>query len=123
MIILTGEVQVRNDEPTILCEKAEQFAGLEAEMNRKQHDVWITLQLSGNDDRAISNDKMRVQDIYRCIRTRPGRDHYYLLVENGEWVAHLTPNDNTMFYTPDVRKELEGILKGLGEVKVMVVDR
>ena len=123
VIILTGEVQVRNDEPLVLCDKAEQFAGLEEEMNRKQHDVWITLQLSGNDDRAISNDKMRVQDIYNCIRTRPGRDHYYLLVENGEWKVHMTPGDNTMFYTPEVRKELEGILNGLGRVNVTVVDR
>jgi DNA polymerase-3 subunit alpha len=123
VLIVSGEVQMRNDEPTILCERAERFEGLAEEVNRRQHEVWITLQLSGEDERAISNDKLRVQDLYKCIRAKAGRDHYYLLVENGEWKAHLTPNENTMCYTPEMHKELEGILNGLGEVRVTVVDR
>ncbi len=114
---------MRNDELTILCDKAEEFKGLEEELNRKQHDIWITVKLSGNDERAISDDKMRVQDIYNCLRARPGRDHYYLIIENGEWAAHLTPSDNTMSYTPEVREELLAHLKGLGEVKVAQVER
>ena len=123
VITLSGEVQMRNDELTILCDKAEEFKGLEEELNRKQHDIWITVKLSGNDERAISDDKMRVQDIYNCLRARPGRDHYYLIIENGEWAAHLTPSDNTMSYTPEVREELLAHLKGLGEVKVAQVER
>jgi len=123
VIVLNGEVQMRNDEPTILCDKAEEFKGFDEEVNRKQHDVWITLKLSGNDERAISNDKMRMQDIYNCVRAQEGRDHYYLLIENGEWKAHLTPNDNTMHYTPDVRVQLAGILRGLGEIRVDEVER
>jgi len=123
VIILSGEVQVRNDEVQILCDKAERFDGLEEEMNRKQYDVWITFKLSGNDERAISDDKMRVQDVYNCIRDKPGRDHYYLLVENGEWKAHLTPGDNTMHYSPEVEKELRRYLKGLGQIEVMSVAR
>jgi len=123
VIVLNGEVQMRNDEPTILCDKAEEFKGFDEEVNRKQHDVWITLKLSGNDERAISNDKMRMHDIYNCVRAQEGRDHYYLLIENGEWKAHLTPNDNTMHYTPDVRVQLAGILRGLGEIRVDEVER
>ncbi len=123
VIILVGEVQMRNDEPTILCDKAEEFKGLEEELNRKQHDIWITLKLSGNDDLSISNDMMRVQDIYSCVRSQAGRDHYYLLVENGEWKAHLTPSNNTMHYTPEIRAKLAGILKDMGEIKVDVVER
>ncbi|HEY0755367.1 MAG TPA: DNA polymerase III subunit alpha [Ktedonobacteraceae bacterium] len=123
VLVITGEVQIRNDEPTILCEKAELFKGLDEEMNRKQYDVWVTLKLSGSDDLAISNDKMRVQGIYNCVRSTPGRDHYYLLVENGEWKAHLTPNNNTTHYTPDMREKLVSILKGLGDVRVDMVER
>lgn len=123
VIILSGEVQVRNDELMIVCDRAERFEGLEEEMNRKQHDVWITLHLSGSDNRAVSNDKLRVRGIYNCLRTRPGRDHYYLLIENGEWQAHMTPSNNTMLYTPEVHKELEDILDGLGGVRATVVDR
>ncbi len=123
VVLVTGEVQMRNDEPTILCDKAELFEGLDEEMNRKQYDVWVTLKLSGSDDLAISNDKMRVEHIYNCMRNAPGRDHYYLLVENGEWKAHLTPSNNTTHYTPDMHDQLVGILKGLGEVKINMVER
>ena len=123
VMLITGEVQMRNDEPTILCDKAELFEGLDEEMNRKQYDVWVTLKLSGNDDLAVSNDKMRVDSIYTCMRNAPGRDHYYLLVENGEWKAHLTPSNNTTHYTPEMRERLVSILKGLGEVKIAMVER
>jgi hypothetical protein len=116
-------VQVRNDESIILCDRAERFEGLEEEMNRKQHRVCITLHLSGDDTRAISNDKMRVQDIYKCIRSKPGRDRYELFIEHGEWKARVEPDNATMLYTPEVHKELEGILKGLGVIEAMVVDR
>lgn len=123
VLILSGEVQMRNDEATILCDKAERFTGLEEEMNRKQYEVWITLKLSGDDERAISDDKIRVRDIYNCLREQSGRDHYYLLVENGEWCAHLTPNDNTMGYSPEMRTRLAGVLKGFGEIKAHQVER
>lgn len=123
VLLVTGEVQVRNDEPTILCDKAEPFEGLDEEMNRKQYDVWVTLKLSGSDERAVSDDQMRVQNIYNCIRHTPGRDHYYLLVENGEWTAHLTPSNNTTSYSPQMREKLVDILKGLGNVRVNMVER
>jgi hypothetical protein len=57
------------------------------------------------------------------VRSQAGRDHYYLLVENGEWKAHLTPSNNTMRYTPEIRAKLAGILKDMGEIKVDVVER
>ncbi|MEO7022597.1 MAG: DNA polymerase III subunit alpha [Ktedonobacteraceae bacterium] len=123
VIILSGEVQMRNDEPNVLCDKAEEFTGLAEEMNRKQYDVWITLELSGTDERAISNDKMRVQGVYNCLREKPGRDHYYLLLDNGEWCAHLTPNDNTMGYSPEIHTKLVHALKGLGKVEKRQVER
>jgi len=123
VLIVSGEVQMRNDEPTILCDTAEKFEGLAEEMDRKQHDVWIVMQLSGSDERAISNDMMRVQDLYNCIRKQPGRDYYQILVMNGEWQAHLTPSDNTMHYSPEVHKKLTGILKDMGEIKVSVMER
>lgn len=123
VLVITGEVQMRNDEPTIVCEKAELFDGLEEEINRKQYDVWITMQLSGEDERSVSNDKMRVQDLYNCIHNQPGRDHYQILVINGEWQARLTPSNNTMHYTSQVHDKLVNILQGLGDVKALVVER
>ncbi len=123
VIILTGEVQMRNDEPNIVCDKAELFTGLEEEMNRKEYDIWITLQLSGPDERSVSNDKMRVQDLYNCLHSQPGRDHYQLMIMNGEWQAHLTPSDNTTHYSPKVHAELTGILQNNGKFTVVSVER
>src|SRR5947199_4826473 len=123
VVIVSGEVQVRRDEPGILCNYVEQLNAVEEEMNRKQYQVWITLQLSGSDEKSISNDKMRVMDIYNCIRDQPGRDHYEILVANGEWQALLTPKDNTMHYSDTLHQKLEAVLQGLGNIEVIQVER
>ena len=123
VIIVSGEVQVRRDEPGILCNNVEQLNAVEEEMNRKQYQIWITLQLSGFDEKSISNDKMRVMDIYNCIRDQPGRDHYEILVANGEWQALLTPKNNTMHYSDTLHQKLEEVLQGLGNVEVLQVER
>ncbi len=123
VVIIHGEVQVRRDEPGILCKKVEQVNAVEEEMNRKQYQVWITLQLSGSDEKSISDDKLRVLDIYNCIRDQPGRDHYDILVANGEWQVLLTPGDNTMHYSEKLHKKLEEILQGQGRVEITLVGR
>ncbi len=123
VVIVSGEVQVRRDEPGILCNNAEQLHAIEEEMNRKHYQIWITLQLSGSDEKSISNDRIRVMDIYNCIRDQPGRDHYEVLVANGEWQALLTPKDNTMHYSDSLHQKLEEALQGLGNVEVIQVER
>jgi DNA polymerase-3 subunit alpha len=123
VVIVSGEVQVRRDEPGILCNTVEQLHAIEEEMNRKQYQIWITLQLSGSDEKSISNDRIRVMDIYNCIRDQPGRDHYEILVANGEWQALLTPKDNTMSYSDTLHQKLEEALQGLGNIEVMQVER
>jgi DNA polymerase-3 subunit alpha len=121
VVIVRGEVQVRRDEPGVLCNSVERFHAVEEEMNRKQYQVWITLELSGSDEKSVSDDKMRVLDIYNCIRDRPGRDHYDILVGNGEWQVLLTPKDNTMHYSEQVHQKLQDILKGQGNVEVKML--
>jgi DNA polymerase III subunit alpha len=122
VVFVRGEVQVRRDEPGILCNGVEQLKAVEEEMDRKQYQVWITVQLTGSDDRAVSDDKIRVQDVYNCLRDRAGRDHYEILVANGEWQVLLTPGDNTMYYSKEVHERLESIL-GKGAVEAKLVDR
>jgi len=120
VVIIKGEVQVRRDEPGILCKSVEQVKAFEEEMNRKRYLIWLTLQLSGSDEKSISDDIIKVQDIYRYIRERPGRDRYEILVANGEWQVRLTPNDNTMYYSPELHARLEGVL-GKGMIEAQVV--
>nr|HET6901556.1 DNA polymerase III subunit alpha [Ktedonobacteraceae bacterium] len=122
VVFVRGEVQVRRDEPGILCNGVEQLKAVDEEMDRKQYQVWITVQLTGSDDRAVSDDKIRVQDVYNCLRDRAGRDHYEILVANGEWQVLLTPGDNTMYYSKEMHERLETIL-GKGSVEAKLVDR
>jgi DNA polymerase-3 subunit alpha len=123
VVILSGEVQLRNDEIQIVCDKAERFSGLEDEMNRKEYEVWITFQLSGESEREVSDDIMRVHAIHKCVRAAQGRDHYYLRVANGVWTAQLTPEDNTLQYSPELEATLLRELKGLGSVEARLIER
>src|SRR5205807_8233619 len=122
VVIVHGEVQVRRDEPGILCNRVERLKQVEEEMNRKRYLVWLRLQLSGSDELAVSNDIMKVQDVYRCIDERPGRDHFEIFVANGEWEARLVPQIDTMHYDQQIHHKLEKIL-GAGKVEVMVLDQ
>jgi DNA polymerase III subunit alpha len=109
---------VRRDETGVLCNSVEQLKAVEEEMNRKKFHIWITLHVSGSDEKSISNDRMRIYDVYNCIRDKPGRDLYDILVRNGEWEVLLTPNNNTMYYSPEVHARLEELLgKGAVEAK------
>ncbi|HCF88296.1 MAG TPA: DNA polymerase III subunit alpha, partial [Ktedonobacter sp.] len=121
VLIVRGEVQVRRDEAGILCNSAEKLKAVEEEMNRKKYHVWITVQLTGSDEKAVSDDMLRVYDVYNCIRDKPGRDLYDIWVCNGEWQVLLTPSNNTMHYTTEVHDRLEAVL-GKGAIEAMLVE-
>src|SRR6266480_1905827 len=121
VLIVRGEVQVRRDEPGILCNSAQQVKAVEEEMNRKKYHVWITVQLTGSDEKAISDDIVRVYDVHNCIRDKPGRDLYDIWVCNGEWQVLLTPSNNTMHYSQEVHDKLEAVL-GKGAIEATLVE-
>jgi len=122
VVIVRGEVQVRRDEPGILCTGVERLKSVEEEMNRKEYLLSLRLQLSGTSELAVSDDIMKVQDIHRHVHASPGRDRYEIFVANGEWVARLTPGDNTVQYSLKLHRQLESIL-GVGMLQVEVVNR
>jgi DNA polymerase III subunit alpha len=93
---------------------------VEEEMNRKQYQIYLTVNRSGADDLSISDDVLKVQDIYRHIQERPGRDHFEILVANNEWQVRLAPGNNTLDYSPELHAKLEGIL-GTGMVEAQIV--
>ena len=121
VVVVRGDVQVRNDEPGILCNSVARLKAVEEEMNRKHYLVWLTIKLSGTSELAVSDDIMKVQDVYRFIQERPGRDRYEIVVENGEWSVRLTPHDNTMFYSEELHARLEELL-GKGTITVQEMD-
>src|SRR5947209_2716698 len=121
VLIVRGEVQVRRDEAGILCNSAEKLKAVEEEMNRKKEHDWITVQLTGSDEKAISDDIVRVYDVHNCIRDKPGRDLYDIWVCNGEWQVLLTPSNNTMHYSQEVHDKLEAVL-GKGAIEATLVE-
>ncbi len=123
VVIVRGEVQVRRDEAGILCNSAEQLHAVEEEMNRKKYHVWISVQLSGSDEKAVSDDMMRVYDIHNCIRDKPGRDLYDIRVCNGEWEVLLTPGNNTMHYSEEVHEKLKAVLLDKGAIEAKLVEQ
>jgi DNA polymerase-3 subunit alpha len=122
VVIVHGEVQMRRDQPGILCNSVEEVKDVEEKMNRKQYQVNITLRLSGDDARSVSDDIILVQDIWNCIRDQPGRDHYNLIIANGEWIAHLKPSIDTMQYER-VRDQLEAIIGDQGVIQAELIER
>lgn len=105
----------------IVCDRVEQLKAIEELMNRKCYQVWVKIVLSGSDELAVSNDIMKVQDVYRCLLEYPGRDHYEILVESAEWTVRLTPSNNTMYYSKEVHEKLEALL-GEGMVEAQELD-
>ena len=122
VVLIKGEVQVRRDQPGILCNSVEAVEGIHEEMNRKQYRVSIHLQLRGSDQKSVSDDVMRVQDIWNCIRDQPGRDHYDIIVANGEWEAVLSPGVDTLNYER-VRDKLAEIVGNQGIVRAELIER
>ena len=120
VVIVRGEVQIRRDEPCILCNSVTPLKAVEEEMNRKHYQLWVTLQLSGSDELSVSNDIMKVQDVFRHLSEKPGRDHYEIVVSNGEWKTRLAPSDNTMQYSQELYNRLVGLL-GQNAVEAIIV--
>jgi DNA polymerase-3 subunit alpha len=110
VVIVRGEVQVRNDEAGIICNSLEPLKAAEEEIERKHYQLWITIHLSGEDERSVSNDIMKVQELSTCLRAYPGRDLFELLVENEEWRVRLTPAENTVGYSRELHERIEAIL-------------
>jgi len=120
VVIVRGEVQIRRDEPCILCNSVTKLKAVEEEMNRKRYQLWLKLQISGSDELSVSNDIMKVQDVYRHLSERPGPDHYEIVVSNGEWQTRLAPGDNTMQYSQELHNKLETLL-GPGSVEAIIL--
>jgi DNA polymerase III subunit alpha len=119
VVIIRGEVQFRRDEAGVLCNSVSPLKSAEEEMNRKHYQLWLRLQLSGDDEISVSNDIMKMQNVQRHISEQPGRDHYEIIVQNGEWQIRLTPSDNTMKYSDTLKASLQ---TELGENMVEVFE-
>ena len=54
VLLVTGTVKMRDDEPQLVCESVEEFVATEEEVNRREYLVRIRLQRSKNSHRSTS---------------------------------------------------------------------
>jgi len=119
VLLVTGNVKMRDDEAQLVCESVETFVATDEEVNRRHYLVRIRLQRTKN---AIV-DTTRVHDIVTALHDFPGDDPYELIVRNGHWETRLplTAGRQGVRFCPELQRQLEGIL-GPGSVEAIPVN-
>jgi DNA polymerase III subunit alpha len=114
VVLVTGAVKMRDEEPQLVCEGVEELVVSEEEINRREYLLRIQLAKTGNAVRDI----VRTQDLLQVLRTYPGDDRYEVLVPNGRWVARLEPAGEGagVHFCPELQQRLEQLL-GPGTVE------
>ncbi len=115
VLLITGKVELRDEQPKIIADGAERFEVSEEDLNRRRYLLRITITRSSRD----TMDIIAVQDAYRAIQRYSGGDRYELIVRNGTWMARLEPKDNHVGYCAELHQELE---KHLGPGSVEIVE-
>jgi DNA polymerase III subunit alpha len=108
LVLVTGTVKLRDDEPQLACESVEELVISDEEMNRRRFQLRINMARTPND----MVDRVHVQDVLTLLRKFPGEDTYDLVVRNGAWTAHLQPRagDAGIAFSPQLQQQLEALL-------------
>ncbi|MEO7002115.1 MAG: DNA polymerase III subunit alpha [Ktedonobacterales bacterium] len=116
VVLVTGQVKLRDDEPQIVCDEVEAFIVTEEEANRREYLLRIHMRRGVN---AVV-DKTIALDVATALHDYPGDDRYELVVRNGHWEARLPMAHNRpgVRFCPELMQQLEGIL-GSGAVEVV----
>jgi DNA polymerase III alpha subunit len=109
VLLVTGTVKLRDDEPQLVCESVEEFAALpEAEITRPEYLVHIHLRRKKNSTLDIEF----LRDAVTVLNDFPGDDRYEFVVRNGRWEARFAsvPGQRGVRYCAELHQRLEGIL-------------
>jgi DNA polymerase-3 subunit alpha len=108
LVLVTGTVKLRDDEPQLVCEAVEELVISDEEMNRRRFQLRINMARTPND----TVDRVRVADVLTLLRRFPGEDAYDLVVRNGKWTAHLEPRagEAGIECSPKLQQQLEALL-------------
>jgi DNA polymerase III alpha subunit len=117
VLLVTGQVKLREEEPQVVCDTVEVFALSEEDVARRDYHLRITLRRSKSDPLDVAY----AQDVRTALERFPGHDTWELLVRNGRWVAHIAPpkGQEGVRYCPELHQQLEGIL-GPNSVEALV---
>jgi DNA polymerase III subunit alpha len=119
ILLVTGTVKLRDEEPQIVCESVEEFIPTDEELNHREYLLRIRV------TRTAENDVLevaRVDQLLTALMKYPGEDRFELIVRNGKWEAKLIPGKELpgIKFCPELMQRLEEIL-GPNTVDPMIV--
>jgi DNA polymerase-3 subunit alpha len=108
IVLVTGNVKMREDEPQLVCESIEELAVSEEEINRREYLVRVQLARTSNP----VMDQVHAEEVLNILRKFPGQDHCELLIRNGRWLARLVPTSEGfgIHFSPELQQSLEQLL-------------
>jgi DNA polymerase-3 subunit alpha len=117
ILLVTGTVSLRNDEPQLTCDAVEEFIPTEEEVNRKEYMLRVNIE-RGRADRSDTLEIALADQVLTALNKYPGLDRYELIVRNGRWQARLIAQSGThgVRFCPELMQRLEEIL-GPGSVE------
>ena len=119
VLLVTGQVKLREEEPQVVCDSVEVFALSDEDVSRRDYQLRITLRRGRSDPLDIAH----AQDALAALEQFPGHDTWELFVRNGRWTARLGPQKGQggVRYCPELHQQLEGIL-GPGRVEALALE-
>ncbi len=117
VLLVTGTVSLRNDEPQIAADTVEEFVPTDDEVNRRDYRLRIRLSRGASDPLEIA----QADQVLTALARYPGDDQYELLVRNGRWEARIeTHSARGVQFCPELMQRLEEIL-GPGSVEARLL--
>ncbi|HEU0025970.1 MAG TPA: DNA polymerase III subunit alpha [Ktedonobacterales bacterium] len=108
ILLVTGQVKMRDDQPQLVAEEVEAFAVTEEEASRRTMLVRIHIQRGKN----TSVDVTRAQDVLTALNDYPGDDQVELWVRNGVWEARIPAPSGRLGvrFCPELLQQIERAL-------------
>ena len=116
ILLVTGLVKMRDDQPQLVADEVEAFAVSEEEASRRAMLVRIHIQRGKNS----TVDVTRAQDVLTALNDYPGDDQVELWVRNGAWVVRMPAPSGRLGvrFCPELQQQLERTL-GPGAVEAV----
>jgi DNA-directed DNA polymerase III PolC len=116
ILLVTGQVKMRDDQPQLVAEEVEAFTVSEEEANRKAMLVRIHMRRGKNS----TVDVARAQDVLTALHDYPGDDRVELWVRNGIWEARMPAANGRLGvrFCPELQQQIERAL-GPGAVEAV----
>lgn len=108
ILLVSGTISMRNDEPQMMCDDVEEFMPSDEELNRTAYLVRMHVRRT----QSLALDRARLQDVLTALHDFPGDDRCEFVVRNEHWQARVKPGKGHagVRFCPELMQQLEAIL-------------